>query len=250
MIQTSKSPVIILVRPQMGENIGAAARAMLNFGLTDLRIVAPRDGWPNQAAIDMAAGALERMEARIFETLPEALADCHYVYGTTARMRDMAKPVFLPRQAIPDSRARAQEAQKTAFVFGPERAGLTNDDLSLCHAALTIPVNPEFPSINLAQAVLAVGYEWSCETESENFKAFIPPQDVQAPASHAQLENLFSRLESALDQGAFFRSEDLRPTMRRSLRNMLLRMGLSAQDVQTFHGIIKALAGVQKRGLE
>ncbi len=232
-------PSIILVRPQMGENIGAAARGMLNFGLEDLRLVEPRDGWPNQAAIDMAAGALGSMPpARVFGSLQDAVADLHYVVATTARPRDMVKPVFTPESAAREISRRQGQGMKTGFVFGPERSGLENDDVALCHAIISIPANPGFSSINIASAVLLTAYEWFLARDVTSV-----PATENLPASQEKLEEMLVRLEGALERGSFFRSAGLKPTMIRNIRAMFLRPGLTEQEIRTFHGIITALGG-------
>lgn len=239
------SPAIILDHPQMGENIGAAARAMLNFGFHDLRLVAPRDGWPNQSAIDMSSGALDMMPpVQVFETLPAAIKDLHHVYATTARRRDMVKPVFTPRGAAADAQARLQSGQKTGLVFGRERTGLENDDLALCQAIITVPTNPEFSSINLAQSVLLVAYEW--QMTQDNTPAYDLPAGSSFPAENAQLMELFERLENELETHNFFRSAGLKPTMVRNIRTLLTRAQMTDQEVRTFHGIISALTGAKK----
>ena len=241
------SPVFILVRPQMGENIGAAARAMLNFGLSDLRIVNPRDGWPNQAAIDMAAGALDDPSTTtLYNSLPDALADCHYAYATTARHRDMVKPVFTARGAAQDGVKRAAEGQKTAFVFGRERTGLENDEVSLCHAVITIPVNPDFSSINLGQAALLLSYEWLMAGDATPDKVFDPGDSF--PVEHAKLDEFLSRLENELDEGGFFRSAGLKPTMIRNIRGMFMRGDITDQEVRTLHGVVTTLTGKKESG--
>ena len=154
-------PTFILIRPQMGENIGAAARAMWNFGLDRMRITAPRDGWPNQKAVAMASGAGRLLdEAQLFETTDDAISDCTYVYATTARDRDLTKPVLTPEAAMIEARVRIAAGQKVAVLFGPERAGLENEDIIRANAIISVPVNPEFPSLNLAQCVLLTAYEW------------------------------------------------------------------------------------------
>lgn len=233
-------PIIILVNPQMGENIGAAARAMLNCGLARLRLVAPRDGWPSERAEAMSSGALEKMPpVEVFSTLAEAAHDCHYLYATTARTRDMIKPVLTAREAAIDSRARTN--QQAAFVFGAERAGLSNDDVALCHAVVTIPVNPDFWSLNLAQCVLLCAYEWFQATAPLNAQADDPPATVK------NLDTLFSRLENELQNHGFFRTQELRPNVMRNLQNMLLRAEMTGQEVNTFQGIITALT---KKGTE
>lgn len=231
-------PAIILVRPQMGENIGAAARAMMNFNLSDLRLVAPRDGWPNPRAIDMASGALDIMpEPQIFETLHEALADCQYALATTARRRDMVKPVFTPQGAMPE----LHKHSKTALVFGPERTGLENDDLALCNGFITVPTNPDFASINLGQSVLLLAYEWMRSIDGTPDQEL--PTGNSAPASHQELEDFFTRLEKELEAGHFFRDEGLRPTMVRNIRSSLIRATPTEQEVRTWHGIISSLIG-------
>lgn len=236
----TKTPAVILVRPQMGENIGAAARAMFNFGLTDLRLVSPRDSWPDQRAIDMSSGALDKMPpVQVFETLPEALADLRMVYATTARPRDMVKPVFTPKAAIADSYARFGDGDGAGLVFGPERTGLENEELSLCHAIVTVPNNPDFPSINLAQAVLLMAYEWFQHSDDTPDKMLVSGDS--GPADHADLLAFLERLENALEDGGFFKSDDLRPTMVRNIRAMFTRAELTHQEVQTLHGMVSAL---------
>lgn len=234
------SPAVILVSPQMGENIGAAARAMLNFGLTDLRLVNPRDGWPNQAAIDMSSGALEKMPpVTVFSSLAEAAADCNYVYGTTARKRDMVKKVFTPRGAVNDAAGRA--GQKTAFVFGPERTGLENDDIALCHAVITVPSNPDFWSLNLGQTVLLMSYEWMITKDQTKPQTLHTGDSIPAP--HDKLDKFLARLEEELEAGQFFNARELKPTMIRNIRSMFMRAELTEQEVRTFHGIVSALNG-------
>lgn len=241
----SSPPYIILVRPQMGENIGAAARAMLNFGLNRLRIVAPRDGWPNTRATDMAAGALEKMPpVEVFSTLQDAVADLHYLYATTARPRDMVKPVFTPAAAAADCILRVGNSQKTGFVFGAERAGLSNDDIALCQAIINIPANKDFSSLNLGQAVLLVAYEHFQATA--NAPARQMNFGKSQPASQKNLEEFLTRLESELDSGGFFRSTEQKPMMVRNIRAMLTRAELSDQEVSTFHGIVTTLTKNKK----
>ncbi|MGB4056576.1 MAG: RNA methyltransferase [Alphaproteobacteria bacterium] len=238
----SNTPAIILVDPQMGENIGASARAMLNFGLTDLRIVNPRDGWPNQAAIDMSAGALDKIEAKVFPTLVEAVKDMHFLFATTARPRGMEKPVFNPAEAIEKMGADFSNDMKTGFVFGPERAGLNNNDVALCHAILTIPVNPDFSSINLASSVLLVAYEWLTKNPTPSSRGELEGGGtLTPPAPHEKLDELLIRLETELQESGFFRSPDQKPTMLRNIRAMFMRGGLTEQEVRTFHGMLTAL---------
>lgn len=226
----------------MGENIGAAARAMLNCGLTDLRIVNPRDGWPNERADAMSSGALERMPpVQVFNSTAEAVADLQCVYATTARPRDMVKPVFTARGAADDIKARG--TQKTGYLFGPERAGLSNDDVALAHAIVTIPMNPDFSSLNLGQGVLLCAYEWF--QAMDGTPALIKP-DEDAVAPHGELNELFDRLERELADGGFFRTQELRPNVMRNLKNMLVRMDMTSQEARTFHGIITTLTGKKK----
>lgn len=237
------APAIILVSPQMGENIGAAARAMLNFGLSDLRLVSPRDGWPNQRAADMAAGALEAMPpVQVFDTLAEAIADLQVVYATTARPRDMIKPVFTPKAAAIEASQHAEQAH--GFVFGAERTGLTNDEVALCQHIIQIPVNPDSSSINLGQAVLLIAYELF------QAKDDTPPRALEhgdsAPATHGDFESFFGRLEDALEDGGFFSAPELRPTITRSIRNIFTRGQPSVQEVNTLQGILSALIGKKK----
>lgn len=236
------APVIILVHPQMGENIGAAARAMLNCGIAHLRLVKPRDGWPSERAEAMSSGALDKMPpVEVYDTLAEAVADCHHVYATTARTRDMVKPVMTAREAANDARIREGGGQQVAFLFGPERAGLSNDDVALSHTIITIPVNPEFWSLNLAQCVLLCAYEWFQAAGHTNTQPDEPPATMQ------NLTMLYGRLESELQSHGFFRTQELRPNVMRNLQNMLARTEMTEQEVNTFHGILTALT---KKGTE
>lgn len=233
------TPSIVLVNPQLGENIGAAARAMLNFGLTDLRIVNPRDGWPNDAATANASGAFDIMPApQIFDTLADALEPFHTVYATTARPRDMVKRVFTPDTAAQDMMT---SNKKSAILFGAERTGLTNDEITQAHHIISIPVNPEFWSLNLAQSVLLLSHEIH-KAQDKTIAIEIPHGD-SAPASHEELNAMLSRLENELEDKSFFRSQDLKPTMIRNIRNIFTRSDLTEQEVRTFQGIISALIG-------
>lgn len=239
---TANDPLIILVNPQMGENIGASARAMLNCGLTGLRLVNPRDGWPSAPAEAVAAGALGHMPpVQVSGSTAAALADCHYVYATTARPRDMVKPVFTARSAAEDIRKRQAAGQKTAVLFGAERSGLDNDDVALAHAVITIPLNPASTSLNLAQGVLLVAYEWF--QAGLTAAPIIARAEEDLPASHDRLVELFERLEKELEAHHFFRNDGHKPIMVRNLRNMLSRAAMTDQEVRSFHGIISALTG-------
>jgi tRNA/rRNA methyltransferase len=235
-------PVIILVEPQMGENIGAAARAMLNCGLTRMRLVKPRDGWPNPKALASASGADAVIEAaEIFDTTSAAIADLNYVLATTARQRDMVKLVLTPEAAATELRGRALAGQNCGILFGPERTGLLNDDIPLADAVVTVPVNPDFASLNLAQGVLLVGYCWwrlGVGAEPRRLDT-----GASRPATKAELENLFARLEEGLEEGGFYTTEAQRPSMVRNMRNMLQRAEMTEQEVRTFHGVIVALMG-------
>lgn len=235
-------PAIILVDPQLGENIGMVARAMLNCGLTELRLVRPRDGWPSEKAAAAASGALEVIEgARLFDTTEAALADLQRVYATTARPRGMVKPVVTPGQAATELRAAAAAGERTGLLFGPERSGLVNDDIALADAVLSVPLNPAFSSLNLAQAVLLVGHAWfmaADETEARRLEL-----GVGETASKAELINFFTRLEAALDETGFLYPPEKRPTMVRNLRNLFHRIAPTEGEVNTLHGIISALRG-------
>lgn len=248
MTITTNKPAVILVNTQMGENIGMCARAMLNCGLTDLRLVAPRDGWPSEIAKATSSGAVDVIEnARLFDTLAEAVADCQFVVATTARDRGIVKPTLTPETA---AHALHQSPGQTAILFGPERAGLTNEDLTFCDAIINIPLNPDYMSLNIAQAVLLVSYEWyklNSETKklSEdqiNLLDHLAVSDVSV-AGKGEVESLLNHLEDGLDEAGFFTTETQKPTILRNLRNTFQRMRLSSQETQTMHGIIKALRG-------
>lgn len=238
-------PSVILVQPQMGENIGACARAMLNCGLTDLRLVKPRDGWPNEKATANASGAdLVIDNVRLFETTAEAVADLEVVFATTVRTRDMIQRFVTPRGAAEEMRARYAAGHRVGVLFGPERTGLVNDDLTLAQTLITVPLNPSFASLNLAQAVLLIGYEWfqTGDLPPERFVHY----GATRPATKAELVNYFEHLEGALDRTGFFTSPAKRPSMIRTLRNALERMEMTEQEVRTFHGVIAALTGKRK----
>ena len=238
------APAVILVAPQLGENIGAAARAMLNCGLTDLRLVRPRDGWPNPTTRAPAAGADVVLDgARLFDRTRDAIADLAHVYATTARPRDMVKPVVTPRQAAAEMRAYAARDEPTGVLFGPERAGLDNDDTVLADAILTVPLNPTFASLNLAQAVLLIGHEWFQAGDATAARAA-----AGRPADKAELVNFFEHLEQELDRAEFFHVAEKRPSMVRSLRNLIQRIHPTDQEMRTLHGVVTALSGRRKDG--
>jgi len=238
-------PAVILCRPQLGENIGAAARAMMNFGLADLRLVAPRDGWPNPAAEAMAAGATDILaNASIYQTAKEAVADLTHVWATTARQRYMLKPAHTPRHAAQAMRAAATGGEAAGVLFGPERTGLENDEVALADAILAIPASPRSSSLNLAQAVLVTGYEWFQAADAS------PAEEVREgrtrPATKEELEGFFGHLIGELDECGFLRNRQHRPIMVRNIRNMFLRAGLFEQEVRTLRGIVTCLVSGRK----
>lgn len=235
MTAAAPPPVIVLVRPQLGENIGKAARAMLNFGLTELRLVAPRDGWPNPDAGPAASGAdIVLAEATVFETLAEAVADCTTIYATTVRKRGVTKPVLGPEEAAREVHAKAG---RSAYVFGPERSGLETDDVALAHKIVTVPINPEFGSLNLAQAVILLAYEWS-----KGVALASPPETpLDPPAPHDEMEQLIQHLVTDLDAAGYFFPADRRAATLRTLRTALTKTGWSHNDIRMMHGIITIL---------
>ncbi|QQP91844.1 RNA methyltransferase [Skermanella sp. TT6] len=235
-------PAIILIEPQLGENIGTCARAMLNCGLTDLRLVRPRDGWPSGSAKASASGAdLVLDNARLFDRTEDAIADLSHVFATTARNRGMIKRIMTPREAASEMRAQSSAGLATGVLFGPERTGLFNDDLALADTSLTVPLNPAFSSLNLAQAVLIIGYEWYQTGEVAPGRYL--HTGATRPANKEELVNLFSHLEDELENSRFFSSPEKKPSMIRSIRNCFQRMDMTEQEVRTFHGIISALTG-------
>lgn len=221
----------------MGENIGASARAMWNFGLDRMRVVAPRDGWPSQKAVAMASGAGRLLdEALLTDSVPEALADCTWVAATTARSRDLDKPVLSPEAAMAEAARRIAAGEKVAVMFGPERAGLENDDIARANALISVPVNPAFPSLNLAQCVLLLGYEWQRQAKG------VPRNDVQIEqASNAEIEALAAHWEEKLDTEGFFFPDHKAEHMKINLRNMWSRMPLTRVDAQMLHGALRQL---------
>jgi tRNA/rRNA methyltransferase len=238
------APIVVLVEPQLGENIGAAARAMANFGLSRLRLVKPVQGWPNEKARVMAAGADRVLDgAEIFATLAEAIADCSFVLAATARQHDQAKPVVGAAEAAAEMASRVAAGENVAVVFGRERNGLENHEVGQADRILTLPVNPAFASLNLAQAVVIVGYEWF--KQAGGAVPFASPQK-SPPAKKQQLEAFFADLERELDRVEFFRPAEKRGTMGVNLRNIFTRMQLTQQDVRTLHGVITAIAQGRK----
>lgn len=240
-------PVVILVAPQLGENIGACARAMLNCGLTELRIVRPRESWPNEKARRASSGADMVLEnARLFDTTAEAVADLQHVFATTARPRGMAKNVVSAREAAALIREFNGEGRSCGLLFGPERTGLENDDVALAEIAVQVPLNPTFSSLNLGQAVLILAYEWfqlgGAEVDAGGGRRRSPPADRK------EMMALFQHLEQELDRAGFFYPPDKRPRMLRNIRTMLLRAHMTEQEVRTMRGAIKALVEPRARG--
>lgn len=225
----------------MGENIGAAARAMLNFGLDRMRIVGPRDGWPNERAVALASGAGRVLDAAMVrDDLNAVCEDLNYVFATTARARDLTKPVMTPERAMEHARALTASGQKVGVMFGPERAGLENEDIVRADAIISVPVNPEFPSLNLAQCVLLTAYEWKRQDGD------VPPEVLELAgarlAEGQDVDKLLERLVTALEARRFFWPEHKADSMRANLENMLRRLPLTETDTRTLHGVIRHLA--------
>lgn len=238
----AEQPVIVLVRPQLGENIGKAARAMLNFGLVEMRLVAPRDGWPNPSAGPAAAGADEVLErATVHETLAEAVTDCANVYATTVRKRGVTKPVLTPEQAARDIHT---QPGRSAIVFGPERSGLETEDVALARAILTVPINPEFASLNLAQAVILCAYEWSKHVGLSQPTV----EDLLPPAPQDELEGMIGQFEALLEPRGYFFPPSRAAATRLTLRNMLTKPGWNHLEVRTMRGVLSSLKRKPEEG--
>ncbi len=242
----SGGPAIILVEPQLGENIGTAARAMMNCGLGDLRLVRPRDGWPNKKAVAAASGADAVLDkARLYGTAEEAIADLRRVYATTARDRYMEKRIVTPRFAAGEMRGLTAAGESCGILFGPERTGLVNEHIALADTVISVPLNPAFSSLNLAQAVLIVGYEWFAAGDKT------PPARLATghskPATKDRLIAFFEHLEEALDDSGFMRNAEKRPSMVRNLRNLFQRAQCTEQELRTLHGVVTSFAGPRKR---
>lgn len=240
-------PAFVLVRPQMGENIGSAARAMWNFGLDRMRVISPRDGWPNERAVALASGAGRLLdEAILSDSVAEAVGDCTYVFATTARSRGLTKPVVTPERAMEIAAEKIAAGEKVAVMFGPERAGLENDDIARANAIISVPVNPEFASLNLAQCVLLMAYEWRRQT------AEITPEVTEMAgadwASTIEIEKLAEHYEGRLDEAGFFFPETKAEGMKVVLRNLWSRMPLTRSDVQMLHGIMRQMVRWKERG--
>jgi TrmH family RNA methyltransferase len=238
-------PVIILVRPQLGENIGKAARAMLNFGLAEMRLVSPRDGWPNPSAGPAASGAdIVLQNAKVYDSVAAATADCAQVFATTVRKRGITKPVVTPEQAAAEIHVAPG---RSAILFGPERSGLETDDVAVARTIITVPINPEFGSLNLAQAVILVAYEWSKGLSVERGLAQPSINPIMPPAPQEELDGMIGQLDAMLMGAGFFHLPDKVQTTRRTLRTLLTKPGWSSQEIRTLRGVLSSLAGKKPR---
>ncbi len=240
MANDTAQPVFVLVRPQMGENIGAAARAMWNFGLDRMAIVEPRDGWPNQKAVAMASGAGRLLDQAVMtSTTNQAVAECEYVFATTARHRGLTKPIMTPERAMAHARELLRQGKQVAVLFGPERSGLESEDVALADAIISVPVNPKFASLNLAQCVLLTGYEWQREVDVS-----MPETMEMAKTSFANkldVEKLGDHFEERLSDAGFFFPTEKAAGMKLNLRNMWGRLPLTRADVQALHGMLRQI---------
>jgi tRNA/rRNA methyltransferase len=233
---SAAKPVIVLVRPQLGQNIGKAARAMLNFGLTEMRLVAPRDGWPNPDAGPAASGADIVLEkAQVFGTAQEAIADCSTVFASTVRRRDLVMPVTTPGE-MADSIAATPA--RSAILFGPERSGLETEEVALANAIVTVPINPEFGSLNLAQAVILLAYEWS----KRNALSQPTAKQLETPAPQGELEGLIGQLNEELENKGYFHPPSRTRATKNTLRTIFTKTGWSSREVKAIRGVIRALA--------
>ncbi len=239
---TPPPPAIVLVRPQLGENIGKAARAMLNFGLIDLRLVNPRDGWPNPSAGPAASGAdIVLEQARVFATVADAVADCRFVYATTVRKRGLVVPVITPEEAAREIRANVGAS---AILFGAERSGLETDEVAIAQKIVTVPINPEFRSLNLAQAVILLAYEWS------KHGALAMPTEGEEPeprAPHEHLEGLIAQWNEALEKAGYFFPPDRTPATLNTIRTILGKAGWSTREIQAVRGMVRAMTSPPRR---
>jgi len=236
-------PVIVLVRPQLGQNIGKAARAMLNFGLTEMRLVAPRDGWPNPEAGPSASGADAVLEqAKVFDSVEGAIADCSTVFASTVRRRDLVMPVVDPREMADQI---TSFSGRTAFLLRPERSGLETEEVALANAIVTVPINPDFGSLNLAQAVILLAYEWS-----KRSKLVQPPvKELEPRAPHAELDGLIAQLDDELVAKGYFHPPSRTQATRNTIRTIFTKTGWSSREVKAIRGIIRALVNpARKRG--
>ena len=228
-------PVIVLVRPQLGQNIGKAARAMLNFGLTEMRLVAPRDGWPNPDAGPAASGAdIVLEQAQLFDNIQDAIADCRQIFASTVRRRDLVMPVIGPEEMADRIGA---SGERSAILFGAERSGLETEDVALANAIVTVPINPEFASLNLAQAVILLAYEWSRRTGLAQPTA----KEVEPPASHLELEGLINQLNGELEKKGYFHPPSRTQATKNTLRTIFTKTGWSSREVKAIRGVVRAL---------
>lgn len=233
---SGQPPIIVLVRPQLGQNIGKAARAMLNFGLTEMRLVSPRDGWPNPEAGPAASGADEVLEsARVYDTTADAIADCNLVYASTVRRRDLVMPVVGPDEMASEMRSIAG---RSAILFGPERSGLETEDVALATRIVTVPINPEFGSLNLAQAVILLAYEWSRSAEL----ALPTAKESEPPAAMAELDGLIGQLEAALQDAGYFHPPERTQATKATIRTILTKPLWSSREIQALRGVVRALS--------
>ena len=240
MPESQRQPYFVLVRPQMGENIGASARAMWNFGLEQMRVVAPRDGWPSTRAVAMASGAGRLLDAaQHFDGVSEAVGDTSFVFATTARGRGLTKPILAPEEAMRQAAEKIAQGQKVAVLFGPERAGLENEDIAGANALISVPVNPDFPSLNLAQCVLLMAYEWRRAQGQVELARMELAKTQWAEA--IEVEKLAQHYEERLEDAGFFFPEAKVPGMKVNLRNMWSRFSLTRADVQMLHGVLRQL---------
>ena len=240
MPESQRQPYFVLVRPQMGENIGASARAMWNFGLEQMRVVAPRDGWPSTRAVAMASGAGRLLDAaQHFDGVSQAVGDTSFVFATTARGRGLTKPILAPEEAMRQAAEKIAQGQKVAVLFGPERAGLENEDIAGANALISVPVNPDFPSLNLAQCVLLMAYEWRRAQGQVELARMELAKTQWAEA--IEVEKLAQHYEERLEDAGFFFPEAKAPGMKVNLRNMWSRFSLTRADVQILHGVLRQL---------
>ena len=237
----ANKPVIVLVRPQLGQNIGKAARAMLNFGLTEMRLVAPRDGWPNPEAGPAASGADIVLEkAQLFDTVQEAIADCSLVFASTVRRRDLVVPVLGPAEMADQIEA---SGTRSAILFGPERSGLETEEVALAQAIVTVPINPDFASLNLAQAVILLAYEWS----RRSTLAQPPAKALEPPAPHGDIEGLIRQLDEELTAKGYFHPPSRTQATKNTIRTIFTKTGWSSREVKAVRGIIRALVDPPRR---
>jgi tRNA/rRNA methyltransferase len=236
-VTPANKPVIVLVRPQLGQNIGKAARAMLNFGLTEMRLVAPRDGWPNPDAGPAASGAdivLER--AQVYGTVAEAIANCSAVFAATVRRRGLVMPVIGPEEMADRIGA---STERSAILFGPERSGLETEEVALANAIVTVPINPEFASLNLAQAVILLAYEWSKRSALAQPTA----KELEPPAPHGELDGLIAQLDEQLEAKGYFHPPSRTQATKNTIRTIFTKAGWSSREVKAIRGIVRALVG-------